>query len=164
MTDERRPPRRPELLPQEEDVVFVPEDSPPVTQRAVPVPVPRYSRPVLRSIPDLDAQLSSVQQHLAKMALQQDHMSSIINQRFDLFHEELALTRHDVAETAKRVDELCELVKENHEPRLRKVESTAAQTVKLGGKYGGLLLLGSVVAEAFPQWGNLIRALLHGVP
>lgn len=165
MTDERRPPRRPTLLPQEEDVVFVPEDGPPITQRAVPRPPTLHSRPVLRAVPGaLDAQYTAIQQHLSKMALQQDHVISTVNQRFDIFHEELALTRHDVSETARKLDELTELVKDNHEPRLAKVEHTAAQALRRGGAYGGLMLLGSVAAEAFPQWGALIRAVLQGSP
>lgn len=159
--DRRRKPPRPELLPQEEDVVFVPEDSPPITERAVPRPTPVHSRPVLRAVPGpLDAQLSGIQQHLSQMALQQDHVISTINQRFDIFHEELALTRHDVAETAKKLEELTELVQDNHEKRLTKVEMTAGTAARVGGKLGGLVLIGSVAAEAFPQWGSLIRAVL----
>lgn len=160
MSDEPRRPPRPE--PREDEVVFVPEEGAPITQRAAPQAPRLHSRPVLRAVPGaIEAQYTAIQQHLGKMALQQDHVSSVINQRFDLFHEELALTRHDVAETAKKLDELAELVKDNHGPRLAKVETTAAAAAKVGGKYGGLVLLGSVVAELFPQWGQLIRAVLQ---
>lgn len=168
MTGEWRPPR-PALMPQPRDgeVVFVPEDEPPITQRAIPQAPPRYSRPMVRAVPSMEEQFASVHKHLVDLSIQQDQLATTVTDRFNIFHQELALTRHDVAETAKLVDDLAdsvealtELVKDNHEKRLAKVEATSAQAVKAGGKYGSLLLLGSVLAEAFPQWGNLIRAVL----
>lgn len=175
--DDQRPTNRPNRPPPREgELVFVParDSEPPITQRAIPLPVPvtapprRDARPVVRAVTAsemLDERMAEMQKHLSQMSLQQDHLGSIVNSRFDILHEELALTRHDVAETAKAVEELREMVKDNHEPRLQKVEHSVAQKVRVGGTYGGLVLIGSIVTELFPQWGSLIRAVLNaGAP
>ncbi len=119
---------------------------------------------------ELSAQMSANQSALAsviagqemvlslqrKQGLQIDGLGSIVNQRFDILHKEVAILRATLMG--------------DHAPRLEAVEKTTAQKAKgaalLGGKYTIVVLIGGAVlrgvGKAFPQFGDLIEAILTG--
>lgn len=158
MSDEppRRPPRVPRPPVDDDEIVHVEEG--PATEKLRPkmlVPVTRAA-----SIAEVSAQLSAVQQHLSgmamqqtkqlelqrKMALQADGFQNAVNQRFDLFHEELAMLR--------------QLVSRDHAPRLAKVEASLGQkAAKGGGIVAVLLLVLPMLADALPKYAGIIDAI-----
>lgn len=174
MTDEA-PPKKPRRFfprPDDPEVVRVDEDPPaPPTQRLPIIPpaprVPSNTEPFRLvdgrkpSYVEFSAQLTGFQAQLAgfqgrqdKFALQLDHHGSILNQRFDIFHQELALTRHDVSE-------LLALVTTNHGPRIEKVEATVGQKVAKGGSVLGILVLAlPLLADALPKYRHWIDAIV----
>lgn len=168
MTEERKPP-----LPRtvtrdigDPDEVYIPA---PDTERSAPrMPIipkaPRLPHEPFKllkgrepSYVELSAQVGEVRQ-LAhevlavqrKTNLQIDHIGSVVNQRFDLFHQELALLRATVTG--------------DHAPRLKAVELTLGQKVKAGslavGKGAAYTLIGGILTQAFPQYAHLIGQLL----
>jgi hypothetical protein len=174
MTDEvkpRKPPRLPVRVTRDisgdvldPDEVFVPP--PPDTDRSGFIPKPPKAEEPFRLVTpprraDLGEQIADVLKTQRQMALQLDGYGSALNQRFDLFHEELAIVRHDQAR-------LVELVEKDHAPRIDAVEKTVQQKAKgfalKGGKYAAYLTAGSVlarlVAKAYPQFGDAIESFL----
>ena len=180
MTDETRrkpPPRVPR--PDDPEVVRVDEESPPDTDKIpVPLPAPRRLPPMRppakeptplqimkgrdSSYVELAAQLATViasQEMILstqrKMALQLDGYGQAVNQRFDIFHRELALIRATVTG--------------DHAPRLDAVEKLSASqraraAALVGGKYTGLALGGAfllrAVGKAYPELGQVIESVL----
>lgn len=169
MTEERKPP--PRVVTR--DVSFDPDEiyipPAPDTER-VPQMIPKSPRlprthepfQLLKgreaSYVELSAQISEVRQLTSetlavqrKMVLQTDHLGQVINQRFNIFHEELSLLRATVVA--------------DHGPRLDKVELSLTDKVKATGSVLGkasmFTLLGGILTEAFPQYARLIGQLLH---
>lgn len=167
MSDEK-PPRRWFPRPVDDEIVRVDEDPPaPPTQRlpVIPPPPRTPSEPfqLLRGKPTLmdlgnqiqgiAAQLGGVVERQQKMALQTDHLGSIVNQRFDVFHSELALLRHDQ-------QELLAVVTSNHGPRIERVESTLGQKAAKGGGILAIVALAlPMLADALPKYRHLIEVL-----
>lgn len=81
------------------------------------------------------------------MALQLDGYGSQLNQRFDVFHEELAMLRATVLA--------------DHEPRLGKVEQSLGQRAAKGGGIVAIVLLaGPMLAEALPKYRSVIETII----
>jgi hypothetical protein len=165
---EEKPPRRWFPRPVDDELVRVDEDPPaPPTQR-LPIipPAPRppsepfqllRGKPTLMDLGNqlqgLSAQLTGVVARQDKMALQADHLGSIVNQRFDVFHSELALLRHDQTE-------LLNFVTSNHGPRIEKVESTLGQKAAKGGGILAIVALAlPMLAEALPKYRHLLEVI-----
>jgi hypothetical protein len=162
MTDDRRrPPPRFPRPPSDPDEIFIP---PADTERSpILPPAPRVPEPfrVLKgresSYVELSAQIGEVLSVQRKMALQLDGYGKTVNDRFDIFHRELALLRATVVG--------------DHSPRLDAVEKTAAQKARgmalTGTKYGayltGAAVLAKLVGKAYPQFGGVIDELLAAV-
>lgn len=167
MTDEK-PPRRWFPRPVDDEIARVDEDPPvPPTQRLPMIPPPPRTptepfqllrgKPTLLDLSNqlqgLSAQLTGVVGRQDKMALQTDHLGSIVNQRFDVFHSELALMRHDLTE-------LLAVVTTNHAPRIEKVESTLGQKAAKGGGIVAIIALAlPMLAEALPKYRHLIEVI-----
>lgn len=152
-----RPPRKPPWTP---EIVRVPEDRGPDTERSFPAP-PTHARPKLGSpgaiakaapnlldeVADLKRWSRMVVENQSKMALQLDGFGVTVNSRFDVFHEELAMLRQTVTG--------------DHAPRLEKVEATLGQKV---AKHGGILAVAVValpmVADALPRYKHLIDTIV----
>lgn len=98
----------------------------------------------------LDEVLASHRDILARqrqMSLQLDGFGQTLNQRFDVFHEELAMLRATVL-----VD---------HGPRIGRVEKTLGSKVAKGGGIVGLVLLaGPMLAEAVPKYRGIIETVM----
>lgn len=160
--DERRKPPAPS---DDDEVVFVPETRP------SPPRLPQYNRPALGArIPEalemLAKRLEAVEQqgHAAlaaqvntltlqrKLALQLNGFGVTINERFDIFHRELAMLRATVTG--------------DHAPRIADMEKklTPKQAALIGGKYTGVALLLGLVARAagkvWPQFNETIESVL----
>ncbi len=159
MTDRPRkpPPWTPEIVRVTED------ERGPDTER-VPVPLPEplvlRERPKLGSrgamakttpnlldeVADLKRWSRIVVENQSKMALQLDGYGTTVNQRFDIFHEELALLRATVTK--------------DHAPRLEKVESTLGQKAAKGGGIAAVLLLAlPMLADALPKYAHIINTI-----
>jgi hypothetical protein len=150
MSDERKPPprfRRPsELL--DDEVVEIPPDG--VSGR---YPPPRPQEPFSKLVPTQAEQLREVLSTQRKMALQLDGFGQLINRRFDLFHEELALQRMSLEAVEG-------LVKGNHAPRLDKVETTLGQKAARGGGIAALILVAApMLAEALPKYAAVFDGI-----
>jgi hypothetical protein len=154
VTEERKPPRYPELVRVHED------DSPPTDR--VPLPMPPPQRLGLKPIQgrgpsyvEIAAAISATQQQLASMASMQNKMARqldghgvTINQRFDVFHQELAMLRATVLG--------------DHAPRLDKVEQSTGAKVARGGGIGALILiLAPMLADALPKYRHIIEVLFQ---
>lgn len=199
MTDGPRkpPPRFPR--PGDPELVRVREDDAPETQREVIRPPPprepfRVVKGRIETIPELGDRIAAIGVKLddvtadvrgisttqaailgvqRNMALQVDGLGSIVNQRAQLLHEELALLRA--------------VVTGDHEPRLKDAEQevqklSAAEKVKVAattavaatgkgaawtGKYASYLTLAAValrlVAKRWPEFGTVVDELLGGL-
>lgn len=188
MTDERRPPRFPRRPPPLDiDVLRVDED-PPLTNRSSTIipPAPRAPAEPFKliggrppSYVEFQAQLGEFTQKLEgvlssqaavlgvqrKMALQLDGFGTTVNERFDVFHKELALLRVTVTvDHAPRLEGVEKGVEEVKELTRAQKAGAAALTT---GKWGGYLVLAGLVARAigkmFPQYQALIDGLLAPV-
>lgn len=182
MTDDyrRKPPpgRLPRFpRPVDPETVRVSEDKPPDTLKTWTPPTPIEPFRALKgreaSYTEIAAQLQGVGAAVGQVittqkqqAQQLDGFGRLINERFDIFHRELALLRATVTG--------------DHEPRLGKVEDDVAEVVKLTPKQkaklgavitaklgaGGavLLLVGGpvlrAVSRAFPEYSELIDGIL----
>lgn len=167
MTDKpRRPPRFPRPRDDEPEVTRVEEDPIPLTER-LPVMVPPPREPFKRldgrqpSYVEFSAALMDFQQRVAsiatsqdavlgtqrKLALQMDGLSATVNQRFNIFHEELAMLRQVTTE---------------HEPRIEKVEQATLgqRAAKGGGILAVVLLVLPMLADALPKYAHIINSLL----
>jgi hypothetical protein len=169
VTDEpRKPPRFP-LPPRDEDVVEIPP-----TLRTGRPPAPR--EPFRNLAQEQKAEerktIGEVLTIQRKMSLQLDGFGQVINRRFELFHQELALQSADGAATRQTVEKLHALVTGDHGPRLEAVEQkTSAQKAKAAavitarfGAWGSLALLAGgfalrALAKLYPQYGELIEGL-----
>lgn len=163
--DERRKPPAPA---DDDEVVFVPETRP------SPPRLPQYNRPSLGArIPDalevMAKRLEAVEQQghasLAaqvntltlqrKMALQLDGFGVTINERFDIFHRELAMLRA--------------VVTGDHAPRIADMEMkiTPKRAAFIGGNvaaYGALAaLVLRALGKAWPALGEVIEPILGSV-
>jgi hypothetical protein len=166
VTDEgkRKPPRFPRPVKHEDDT------EPPPTER-VPVlpPPPRTPREPFRLLTVDEVPRPSwlipadfreqIQKILAghnqilttqrNMALQLDGYGKAVNERFNIFHQELALLRAMVVESDGRLD---------------KVELTLAQkATAVGGaltKGAALTFLGGIITEYWPQYARFIAGIL----
>lgn len=152
-----RPPKKPP--PWTPEIVRVKEDERgPDTERSFPAPQPRprlgtpaglskTTPNLLDEVADLKRWSRMVVENQSKMALQLDGFGQTVNQRFDIFHEELALLRQTVTG--------------DHAPRIEKVEATLGQKV---AKHGGILAVAVVglpmLAEALPKYAHLINTIL----
>jgi hypothetical protein len=183
MSDPKKPPPR-FPRPSDPEVVRVTEDETPATER-VPLPLPppqqlpaakpvelRLHRGRESSYVELSAQISATQQTLAsvaasqtevlavqrKTALQVDGLGRAMNERFNIFHKELAILRARVlGDHAPRLD----AAEEKAEEALQRTTAEKAKTVAKGGGLVSLLILaGGVAAELWPQYGDLIRGIL----
>jgi hypothetical protein len=143
MSDERKPPRRPRELLDDE-----------VVEVSGPGRPPRPAREPFAKLVQTPAE--TVREVLAvqrKMSLQLDGFGQLINRRFDLFHEELALQRADIAT-------IREIVTGNHAPRIDKVEATLGQKVaKRGSVVALVLVVAPLVAEALPKYRSVIETI-----
>lgn len=87
--------------------------------------------------------------HQRKMAQQLDGYGVVVNERFDVFHRELAMLRALVAKNDERLDG---------------VERTLGQkVVAVGGAVGKgavYTLLGGLLVKVFPEYAELIGGLL----
>ncbi len=152
MTDERKPPPRRPLPPRDDDIVEFEAETPP-TERTPRVPRLPGREPFQKLV---QTQAETVREVLAmqrKMALQLDGFGQLINRRFELFHQELALQS---AATAK----LERVVTESHAPRLEQVETTLGRRVARGGGIVGLLLIvAPVIADALPKYRGVVEGI-----
>jgi hypothetical protein len=160
-----RPPRKPP--PWTPEIVRVTEDDRPDTER-VPVPLPgplvlpvrpklgtpagmsKTTPNLLDEVADLKRWSRIVVENQSKMAVQLDGFGVTVNQRFDIFHEELALLRQTVTG--------------DHAPRLDKVELTLGQKAARGG--AGLamsLVVLPMLAEALPKYAHVINKILEAL-
>lgn len=161
-----RPPRKPP--PWTPEIVRVTEDERGPDTDRVPVPLPdplvlpvrprlgsrggmaKTTPNLLDEVEDLKRWSRLVAENQAKMALQLDGHGTIINQRFDIFHEELALLRQTVTG--------------DHAPRLEKVELTLGQKAARGG--AGLamsLVVLPMLADALPKYAHVINKILEAL-
>lgn len=153
MADERRPPPRfPRPSASSDDEVV---EIPP-TER-----VPRQREPFNKLVQTPAETVREVLSVQRKMALQMDGFGQMVNRRFDLFHEELALERAGREETNARLDTLITLVKGNHAPRLEKVESTLGRKMAKGGGIVGILIVAlPLLSDVLPKWKGLFDSIL----
>lgn len=174
----RPPPRFPRPVDDEPEVTRVEEDPFPLTERLPMLPPPPKAPEPFKLIAgrppsyvEFQAQLGEFTQKLEavissqaavlgvqrKMALQLDGFGTTVNERFDVFHQELALLRATVTG--------------DHAPRLDKVEKTVADKAKTvaiaGTKYGSYFVavafVARMAAKAYPQFGSVIEDLLSAV-
>lgn len=162
MTDER-PPRRPLPPMRDDEIVEIPPTG--VSGRYDP---PRPREPFTRLVQTPAETTREVLALQRKMALQLDGFGQLVNRRFELFHEELALQ-------GAKLTELITLVKTDHAPRLEKVEKTAAEKAKAAGaiaaRYGAwgslALFVGGAalraLAKIYPEYGSLIESIVSGL-
>lgn len=152
MSDEPRRPRWPPRTLSDDEIVEVPPtERVPVNPREYPPPRPREPfAKLVRTQGEAIDEILSVQR---KMALQMDGFGGMMNRRFDLFHEELALQRTSI-------DSIEQLVRGNHAPRLDKVESTLGQKVAKGGGIVGLLIVAlPLLSEVLPKWASVFERI-----
>lgn len=174
MTEPRKPPPRfPRPVPparEESEVTRVEEDPVPLTERLPMIPpAPPAPRPVepfrkldgrQPSYVEFQAQLGDFSQKLEavisseaavlgtqrKLALQMDGLAFTVNQRLDVFHEELALLRATVTG--------------DHAPRIDGVERSLGQRAARGGGIAALVLVAlPMLADALPRYRHLFEAL-----
>ena len=82
-----------------------------------------------------------------KLALQLDGLGQTVNQRFDLFHEELALLRATVVG--------------DHAPRLEAAEKTLGQKAAKGGGILAIVVIAlPMLAEALPKYAHVFETIL----
>jgi hypothetical protein len=171
------PPRFPR--PGDPELVRITEDKAADTERlpiippAPPVPREPFAPRVINGRPasyvEFQAQLSDFSMKLEavisseaavlgvqrKMALQLDGLGQTVNQRFDLFHKELAMLRARVTGTEQEVKKLT--------PG-EKAKLGMLITAKLGAAGAGLLLVAGpllrALAKAYPDYAHLIDAIL----
>ncbi|HEY3494164.1 MAG TPA: hypothetical protein VGK73_05740 [Polyangiaceae bacterium] len=171
MSDPRKPPPRfPRLPPRDEpEVTRVEEDPVPNTERLPQIhPPPRVPTEPFRllsgrppSYVEFQAQLGDFSQKLEavisseaavlgvqrKMAIQIDGLGQTVNQRFDLFHEELALLRATVVG--------------DHAPRLEAAEKTLGQKAAKGGGILAIVVIAlPMLAEALPKYAHVFETIL----
>lgn len=170
MTDDKRrpPPRFPRLPADDDEIVEVPP-----TERVPRTPSLRPREPFQKLVTTPSETIADILALVRKQALQLDGFGQLINRRFELFHQELALMRADISE-------LHALVTTNHGPRLDGVESkveklTPKQKAKLAGvitaklgAYGtGALFFGGLALRAlgrvYPDYAELIDGILESV-
>lgn len=185
MTDiPRKPPARD---PRDEEVYIPPA---PDTERGImpPRPLHRGRTPDLetrvkefaRDIQEVRTQMegvvvasSNVMALQRKMALQLDGFGVTINNRFDIFHRELAMVRQIVtADHAPRLDDVEDGVEETkagvQEAKAEVEKVSRAQRAKeiagMSGKvaaYGTLIaVVGRAVGKMWPQFGDGIESIL----
>lgn len=164
----RPPPRFPRPVDDEPEVTRVEEDPFPLTERLPMLPPPPKPPEPFKLIAgrppsyvEFQAQLGEFTQKLEavissqaavlgvqrKMALQLDGLGVTVNERFDVFHQELALLRATVTG--------------DHAPRLDKVESTLGQKAAKGGGIAAILLIAlPMLADALPKYAHFINSIL----
>jgi len=152
VTDEPRRPRfpRPSEL-KDDEVVEIPP-----TERVPRLPPPRGEpfKKLVQTQSDTIAEILSIQR---KMALQLDGFGGMMNRRFDLFHEELALQRSSI-------DAVEKLVKQDHAPRIEKVETTLGHKVAKGGGILGIAIVAlPLLSDVLPKWKGLFDAILEAL-
>lgn len=173
MSDPRKPPPRfPRPVPPRDDepeVTRVEEDPVPLTQRlpAMLPPAPRVPPEPFRKLDgrqpsyvEFQAQLGDFSQKLEavisseaavlgvqrKMAVQLDGLQTTVNQRFDIFHRELALLR--------------ETVTGDHEGRIETVERTLGQKAARGGGILAIIAIAlPMLADALPKYRHIFDAI-----
>ncbi len=121
------------------------------------------------------AKLSGFEENLAqvlgiqrKMSLQLDGFGQVINRRFDLFHEELALLNATVnGEHAPRLDEIAVEVEEVKKTAGQKAKAGAMVAARFGAWGTGALFFGGLalraLAKLYPEYGQLIESILSAV-
>lgn len=136
-------------------------------ERKRPPPRPSYPRPVepFKNLTEpshvevgaatkdivtrLDEVLASHREILGtqrRHSLEIDAFGQVINRRFDVFHEELAMLRSTVMES--------------HGPRIEKVEASLGQKAAKGGGIAALVVLaGPMLIEALPKYRAVIEAV-----
>lgn len=184
MSDEKPPPRKPPLphrvirdISQDSEEIYIPPA--PETERLPVMPRPSKTprlemmpgRPpsyieFAASLEGFKTQVGSVSEQMAivlatqrKMAVQLDGYGTTVNQRFDIFHKELAMLRATVTgDHAPRLDEV-----EGEVQKVSKAQQ-ARQAMVIGGKYAAYATAVAVIArlagKAFPQFGEAIEGVL----
>lgn len=149
MSDEPIRPRWPPRQLSDDEVVEIPAGRPPRR----PPPAEPFRRLAVTSdvvAQKLDEVLASHREILAtqrKLALQLDGYGVTVNQRFDVFHEELAMLRATVLG--------------DHAPRLETVEeSVGVKAAKRGGLVALALVGLPMLAEALPKYRHLFETIL----
>jgi hypothetical protein len=150
-------------------VTRVEEDGVPPTERLPMIPpAPRVPTEPFKLLPgrqasyvEFQAQLGDFSQKLEavisseaavlgvqrKMALQIDGLGVTVNQRFDLFHKELALLRA--------------VVVGDHEPRIEAAEKTLGQkAARTSGVLAIVLIVLPMLAEALPKYRHVFETIL----
>jgi hypothetical protein len=150
MTDDgrRRPPPAPRRVSGDDEVVYIPPA--PDTERSGARKFPETFGKLVQTPAE---QMRDVLATQRKMSLQLDGFGQAMNRRFDLFHEELALQRADLAA-------IREVVTGEHAPRIDKVEKTLGQKAVKGGGIAGIILLAApLLADAWPKYRWLFEML-----
>lgn len=145
MTDDGRvkPPPRPPYLRPAEPFKKLTETS--------HVEVGAAQKDILARLDEVLASHREILSTQRRMALQLDGYGSTMNQRFDVFHEELAMLRATVLG--------------DHAPRIGKVETTLGHKVAKGGGIVGLILVAApMLVEALPKYRALIEAIVGALP
>lgn len=149
MSDERKrpPPRFPRpSSPDDDEIAYVPPD----TERSGAKPLPGAEPFRLLTPPKwavaLESKVDDVYKRQGQMALQLDGYGSQMHQRFDVFHEELAMLRA--------------VVTGDHAPRITKVESTLGQKVARGGGIVGIIIVAlPLLSEVLPKWAGVFERI-----
>lgn len=174
MSDERRPPPPPPsrlTLITEDDIATDTERLP-----APPAP-PRMPEPFrrLRDTAKQPATLRELAERVysceaaaretlalgRKLGLEMDGLVTAVNTRFNIFHQELSLLRHDVTRVEAGVGDAVDVAIEERLPLSQRAKRIAMH----GSKFAGLTLLGGAITEFWHQYGDIILSLLNqGAP
>jgi hypothetical protein len=150
MTDDgrRKPPPAPRRVSGDDEVVYIPPA--PDTERSGARKFPEAFSKLVQTPAE---QMRDVRDTQRKMSLQLDGFGQTLNRRLDLFHEELALQRADLAAIRK-------VVTGEHAKRIDDVEKTLGQKVAKGGGIVGIVLLAApLLADVLPKYRGLFEAI-----
>lgn len=151
MTDEygrRKPPPRRVSPPGDDELVYIPPA--PDTERSAPRKIPEAFSKLVQTPAEQMREVVSTQR---KMALQLDGFGQAMNRRFDLFHEELALT-------SARVEQVHAIVTADHAPRLEKAEKSLGQKVARGSGIVGIIIVAlPLLSEVLPKWASVFESI-----
>jgi len=137
------PPRR--AVTPDDEVVYIPPA--PDTERSAPRKIPEAFGKLVQTPAEQMREVLATQR---KMSLQLDGFGQLVNTRFDLFHQELAILR--------------QLVTTDHGPRIDKVERTIGQKVaRSGGIVGVILLAAPLLADVLPKYRWLFEAIAGAI-
>lgn len=149
----KRPPRfpRPADVDLDLEEIYVPPA--PDTERSGPKRLPseppspfKLLTPPNSALRDLVTEVRAVGKRQGQMALQLDGFGQLMNQRFDVFHEELAMLR--------------QLVTTDHAPRIEKVEDTLGQKMAKGGSVGAIIVvLLPLLSDVLPKWASVFERI-----